>query len=634
MTNLGWRFPRLDGGDEQGINNGGIATFKGAELYDNLAREICQNSLDAKAPDKETVIVEFNSLSLKKSEHSALVYLDDIIKKCEEYWKNKSEPKLEAFLKEAKMKLSQEFIDFLVIRDKNTNGLSGAKADITEKSVWRALTHSNGVTQKSQGSGGSYGIGKNAPFACSSFRTVFYNSYAREDGVKAFQGVARLITHFENGEQTQGVGFFQNLDDKTPIFEENTCLLRDQFSREDEEYGTDVIVAGFKKSETWAEDIEKAILSNFFVAIIEKKLIVKINGLEISDRTIAGRIKYYAEIEKKLDLREKKICSILELYSTITEPDEIKFGSIIEENDVVIYVKKDNTYSKIVAEMRSIGMVVRTRHKTQFTRYAAVMIVKDGKLNDLLKEIEPPQHNKWDPDLIEGNDDKKKFANTIKTKLIRWANDTIIECCRSEVPDEMDLDGVSEYLPYDDDDMGLVGDNLDKEDKSPDSDVVPKDIKRGKPQTRTVKMTATKTKGVKNEDYTPSNEEGGGKHPGSGGTPDPKGEDDVTAPMPGEKAVNVPKVLSQRIIQMPASSSYRVALVLENDCPIVHISVKAIGDDGNKENIIIKEYKIGKQKSNVNSNVMILKDVKAKTPYEIFMFLEYSEKMLLELLIY
>ena len=70
MNKLDWRFPLLDGGDEQGINNSGIATFKGAELYDNLAREICQNSLDAKADGEETVIVEFKSMSIKKEEHS------------------------------------------------------------------------------------------------------------------------------------------------------------------------------------------------------------------------------------------------------------------------------------------------------------------------------------------------------------------------------------------------------------------------------------------------------------------------------------------------------------------------------------------------------------------------------------
>ena len=147
------------------------------------------------------------------------------------------------------------------------------------------------LLRKTKGSGGSYGIGKNAPFACSSFRTIFYNSYAYDDQVRAFQGVARLVTHFDsNNESTQGVGFFQNIDDKKPIFSKDTCLLRDQFSRQDNEFGTDVIIAGFKKTDTWAADIEKAILSNFFVAIINKKLVVKIDGQIIDDSDYWSKI--------------------------------------------------------------------------------------------------------------------------------------------------------------------------------------------------------------------------------------------------------------------------------------------------------------------------------------------------------
>ena len=45
--NIGWRFPPLSGGTKQGYTNNDIEGFKGEELIDNLAREICQNSLDA-----------------------------------------------------------------------------------------------------------------------------------------------------------------------------------------------------------------------------------------------------------------------------------------------------------------------------------------------------------------------------------------------------------------------------------------------------------------------------------------------------------------------------------------------------------------------------------------------------------
>ena len=61
------------------------------------------------------------------------------------------------------------------------------------------------------------------------------------------------------------------------------------------------------------------------------------------------------------------------------------------------------------------------------------MIVKDGKLNNLLKETEPPAHDKWDPGILEDDEKEMKRAEKAKTKLIRWVNDTIAEKCKIEV---------------------------------------------------------------------------------------------------------------------------------------------------------------------------------------------------------
>ena len=42
---IGWRFPPLSGGTKQGYTNNDIEGFKGEELIDNLAREICQKKI-------------------------------------------------------------------------------------------------------------------------------------------------------------------------------------------------------------------------------------------------------------------------------------------------------------------------------------------------------------------------------------------------------------------------------------------------------------------------------------------------------------------------------------------------------------------------------------------------------------
>ncbi len=440
-----------------------------------------------------------------------------------------------------------------------------------------------------------------------------------------------MITHLQNDEATQGTGFYQNVSSKAPIFIEDSCVFRDVFTRDT--YGTDVIVAGFKQTATWAEDIEKAVISNFFVAIANQKLVVRIDSLEINSKNLGDRIKYYAEKEAASTDKEKRITTILEFYQAITNPDYTVQGSIIEQNDALLFIKKDDKYSKSIAQMRSIGMVVRTRHHNIYTRYAAVMMVKDGKLNDLLKRIEPPTHDKWDPGILEDDVAAQSEAEKYRRNLIRWMNDEIVKCCRSDTPDEIDLDVAKAYLPFDEDDKAMGGDEPER-DISPDAESSFGSASTKKPNVRKVSLTAKKVKGIKDEDIDPHNEIGGGRGHGHGGTADPNGPDDVTAHVPGKKSVNAPKVIRQRIIQMPAPSRYRVALRLEEDCPKANIAIKAIGDDGKKENITIVEYKMDKKKQAVNSTQMVLTNLKADTPYEIFVTLEYSEKMKLELLVY
>src|SRR6185437_12894073 len=44
---VGWFFASNDGGEDKGLNDAGVVTFKG-NIYRYLAREIIQNSLDAR----------------------------------------------------------------------------------------------------------------------------------------------------------------------------------------------------------------------------------------------------------------------------------------------------------------------------------------------------------------------------------------------------------------------------------------------------------------------------------------------------------------------------------------------------------------------------------------------------------
>ncbi len=76
---MNWVFPSNNGGDVNGISNAGIETFQGTRLK-SLAREICQNSLDAAVDANIPVLVEFKSFALETDELPDVVTLRDAFK--------------------------------------------------------------------------------------------------------------------------------------------------------------------------------------------------------------------------------------------------------------------------------------------------------------------------------------------------------------------------------------------------------------------------------------------------------------------------------------------------------------------------------------------------------------------------
>jgi len=87
MTKFWWDFPALGSGNEQGYTNSGIELFKGSELIENLAREICQNSLDAHdETTKKPARVEFSLMEVPKAEHRIFAKYCECIRVCKINW--------------------------------------------------------------------------------------------------------------------------------------------------------------------------------------------------------------------------------------------------------------------------------------------------------------------------------------------------------------------------------------------------------------------------------------------------------------------------------------------------------------------------------------------------------------------
>ena len=111
---IGWYFPSNGGGTESGFNDSGIETFSGQPFW-NLAREIIQNSMDARADPQKPVTVAFEVDEMPTKDFPGRDAMLEIIKKCASEYKGKGDDKAEKFFRKAKAILSGETITCLKI---------------------------------------------------------------------------------------------------------------------------------------------------------------------------------------------------------------------------------------------------------------------------------------------------------------------------------------------------------------------------------------------------------------------------------------------------------------------------------------------------------------------------------------
>lgn len=468
-----WRFPSNDYGENKGINDSGVAMFRGTPLK-SLAREICQNSLDAATAKK--IEIDFNMFKIDVEKLPGRNVLKDTFERCLEFWGSQKAQATKEFFTSALKELNKEECTFLRISDFNTTGLTGSHAEINTD--WTNLTKSSGASDKKGTAGGSYGIGKFAPFACSYFSTVFYSTYDMK-GEEAFQGVTRLVTFKREDEQnTQGTGYYGN-DRNTPVYKQ--LNLDPEFSRKENQFGTDIYIAGYKYSgDTWKKDIIISILDGFLGAIWNEKLEVQVGDTLINKEALGNLIEIYKD---DLTGYTDKYYEVLTSKRTVWNKidfmgmGEVKLGILISDKEA----------PKRVAMIRQTGMKIMDKDRLSgHVPFVGIMFINGDDINERLRLIENPEHTEWQPD---------RSKNPLQEKmLLREINSYIkkkIEELVSNSSDEyIDAIGVGNYIP----DEMVESDNLAKEEVVSNK-VLDVEVKKVKKKATTGKISAGKTSG-------------------------------------------------------------------------------------------------------------------------------------------
>jgi hypothetical protein len=80
-----WTFPSNDGGRDNGLNDPGVETFKG-DFDRYLARELGQNSLDARRDIKKPVLLTFELLEMDRNDIPDIDTLQEVFVRSGKFW--------------------------------------------------------------------------------------------------------------------------------------------------------------------------------------------------------------------------------------------------------------------------------------------------------------------------------------------------------------------------------------------------------------------------------------------------------------------------------------------------------------------------------------------------------------------
>ncbi|MEK4715719.1 hypothetical protein [Sporosarcina sp. FSL K6-5500] len=338
--------------------------------------------------------------------------------------------------------LNQPKLDFLRISDFNTKGLEGAKEGGIG-TPWSSLVKESGSSNKGDSSGGSFGIGKSAPFLNSKLRTLFYASFD-EAGYQSYIGVSNIMSYITPDKKTTlGNGYYtRNLDSQAISGE---LFLDDSFNRK--ETGTDVYVSAFYPQEEWEKEMKESVLHNFFIPVFNNELIVNINGFEINNQNIGQLIEdLNNNFEKNRIL--KKYFSLLtsDQVVRLKYPAKNYKGRIsFEEGEAELLLLKGDDLNRRVLMTRKTGMrLFEQKNISGSISFSGLLRITGNNMNVIFKDMENPAHTEWTPNRYEKD---PKLANEVYADLREFIRDTVKDLFQETVTDEMDAVGLSDFLP-------------------------------------------------------------------------------------------------------------------------------------------------------------------------------------------
>lgn len=450
MTGPVLEFLPNQAGESEGLGDAGIETFRD-NPYASCGREAGQNSADAAV--EYPVRMTFDVLDVATLELPGIAVLTDTVGRC---LADAKQEKDEDFFTQAKNLLENPTTKVLRISDFNTKGLAGPSGE--EGTPFHSLLKGSGVSNnKTETSGGSFGIGKNASFAISDLQAVFYSTTYRDEADElrfAAQGKCRMVSHIgSSGEKRRATGYWGNPDGYVAI--EDPAEAPQWMRRA--EIGTSIFCVGFRQNDGWAWSIAYSLLTNFFAALHRNRMAFEINDGEIklNHNTVAAMFEDPRIIAaSEADGQKSQLDFSHDLFRCLTSPDAMEIEQdvqglgrmrfrILVEDGLPKRVGIVRNGMLITSELQQFGdklqRFVGTREFVAFVEPLADAASK------LMKSIENPRHDSFSANRL-SDPVKRQAADDAMKQLIRDLRRQIEQTASIEEDDEVTLDELARFF--------------------------------------------------------------------------------------------------------------------------------------------------------------------------------------------
>lgn len=454
-SQIGWHHPIDDADQWDGFNEPGIEHFAGSPIR-HLAREVNQNACDAREVDAGSVIVKIRRRDVLTNEIPSIDELITNLKSCCEASKKES-TKSSIFFENALNELEKKKISVLEISDFNTRGMKGPSTNGTS---FYAFMKAKGQSRKEdEVASGSYGIGKFAPYAVSKIRTIFISTVYQDDSgefQQLTQGKSILMSHDQNGQRKQGVGFWGIKEKCQPVIGVSKDLpewiQRENSVLSKQSKGSKLTVLCFEAVKNWEEHLAASVAENFFGAILKGDLRVEIEDKYTLDQTTINEFFENDSIRTSIeDEKLKQFDNCKHYLAALRGGTEV----IIEESEryelgmCQVRILIGDKLPKKVCVLRN-GMfitdsLIGLKSFYDFKDFVAVFHCQSTKGNELLRAMEPPRHDDFEPDRLPTKDEQKKGQKALKG-LSTWIRDKLKRYAKDPVSEVTEIDELKDFF--------------------------------------------------------------------------------------------------------------------------------------------------------------------------------------------